>query len=1026
MKNKEKGVKKAVIVKFKGKHTHNSTEYLKTELKHEHRRNGSKESRNLKSAKDVTPNLQSYSQIYSEGKGRTSRLNNILDNNINDDYDSRKDLNYHKEETKDLKEKEPSLKTQKNKKERLVKSQKKTVNFNQKIIKGQKSERNLEKEKKESEASLNARNKKIPEKDNNYLINRSMRSFNKKHILKNSGIDVSDSMEQSINIENGRIDDSKNYDKKNESKPIIKISKKDFDFKPSPEEPFSKKSTQKEKIKEAPKIKSKEEKIIIKPTQLEQNEVNYNYEEKINPKDELIQKKEPDVNEDENHIPIIEIKNNFAQIKKNEFKNNNKEKDETKNEDMSNIYNNNDNTEQNNFNNENNNNKNNNIDINNKEIEKDLTNNIDINKKVSFKPNINHLEINNNFSPEINKKITYKTNLTTFSQEKPKKKEQKAYSNFIQNIKRANKKKKGNNLTNLLRYTEPKQKREDPKAKLSRAIRKLSLLNRTIIHTYKDINRSIDYRKTINNPLTSNIREDIMKTKEEMNHDQRNLSCKNLSSEDVYNRDNYSGIILMKYEEGEKIIELKLDKDIDEINNIFYKENFEINNREVELIYKDELEKIKYENERIEAEFFKLKDEYNKQKELVNYYENLKKDYNKQKELLNSYVNLKEEFNKQKELLNSYINLEDEFNKQKELLNSYESLKEDYNRQKELLNSYEGLKEEYNQQKELLNSYESLKEDYNKQKELLTHYENERKEYNKVRELLVQYENERKQAEAIKEDPLKISIRKKAKEKENIQIEEDKIKINEIKNRIQNYKDELRKGMGNIRMSCRVKLNKKNFFNLEQNVRDSNKKKTNKIEEEKKVNHNEIKELDENLYEDVDDNNNNNIGQTTINNQTNIDNNFDNNNINNNYNNKEGSFEMRDVNYVNNNTLINKNEEINNTINVEKKPNNLNVVTFNEPEKKEKKDKTSRALDRFKKRYKKDNNPQQDYKSKKSQKINEIAKRLENVMGKSQSAEMRDKKEEEPEVFREGKTAEILQSQTLSAKKVKKPHRPKI
>ena len=495
MKNKEKGVKKAVIVKFKGKHTHNSTEYLKTELKHENRRNGSKESRNLKSAKDVTPNLQSYSQIYSEGKGRTSRLNNILDNNINDDYDSRKDLNYHKEETKDLKEKEPSLKTQKNKKERLVKSQKKTVNFNQKIIKGQKSERNLEKEKKESEASLNARNKKIPEKDNNYLINRSMRSFNKKHILKNSGIDVSDSMEQSINIENGRIDDSKNYDKKNESKPIIKISKKDFDFKPSPEEPFSKKSTQKEKIKEAPKIKSKEEKKIINPTQLEQNEVNYNYEEKINPKDELIQKKEPDLNEDENHIPIIEIKNNFAQIKKNEFKNNNKEKDETKNEDMSNIYNNNDNTEQNNFNNENKNNKNNNIDINNKEIEKDLTNNIDINKKVSFKPNINHLEINNNFSPEINKKITYKTNLTTFSQEKPKKKEQKAYSNFIQNIKRANKKKKGNNLTNLLRYTEPKQKREDPKAKLSRAIRKLSLLNRTIIHTYKDINRSIDYRK---------------------------------------------------------------------------------------------------------------------------------------------------------------------------------------------------------------------------------------------------------------------------------------------------------------------------------------------------------------------------------------------------------------------------------------------------------------------------------------------------------------------------------------------------
>ena len=59
-------------------------------------------------------------------------------------------------------------------------------------------------------------------------------------------------------------------------------------------------------------------------------------------------------------------------------------------------------------------------------------------------------------------------------------------------------------------------------------------------------------------------------------------------------------------------------------------------------------------------------------------------------------------------------------------------------------------------------------------------------------------------------------------------MEEENVKIKEIKDRIQRYKDELKKGNGNEgfkneRMSCRVKLNKKDF-SLEQKMKDFEKR----------------------------------------------------------------------------------------------------------------------------------------------------------------------------------------------------------
>jgi hypothetical protein len=473
------------------------------------------------------------------------------------------------------------------------------------------------------------------------------------------------------------------------------------------------------------------------------------------------------------------------------------------------------------------------------------------------------------------------------------------------------------------------------------------MLNRTIIHTYKGINnKEKDLNKTLNpNPLSSSMREDILNTKEEFEHEQKNLSSKN-ANENIAN-DNYTGIVLSKYEEGKKIIEIKLEGDIEDINYLFKKNNIEINDEKIELIYKNELQKLKKAYDNLEEEYARLKEEYERQ------------------------------------------------------IGYNQDLREEYNIQNEQINKYEKERKEFDKQKQLIIQYENERREYLNQKELLNKYENEKQEYMKQRDLLNQYENERRERER-RGDPLKNSIRKKAKEKQNIQMEEDRIKIQEMKDRIQKYKDELKgNNTFNInRMSCRVKFNKKAGFNLD-DMMDSNLIKLHKIEEEKD-NKNEQNENDD-LYENVESpRESKEVTNTIILNTNNLN---DSTKINNN-----------NYNDSNNNYTKPKNVQIRD----EKKTNNL--VTFKEPEK----DKTksySRAMDRFKKRFKKDVN--KDYSSKKSEKINEMAKKLENAMARPQSAETRDRPDK-TEMTIEGKTAEILQSQTLSVKKVKKPHRPHI
>lgn len=983
MKGRNKGVKKAVIVKFKGKHSHNhsNVDQMKAEIRQ--KATAAREQRNKNSSQNSLISFQNYTEYYQYENRVISRQSKMIESSASDLYG--KKTVYKDNETKEIKEKVPSLKTTQKK---PSENSKKAVYFGNNPLIYKKSERNIDKNKKQNDLNLSSTKIKESEKENNKKhINKSMLNFNNKFFSNN--ID-SESESESIDNENNQKSQLNDTTKRTIAKSAVRLNMKQNynqgdNFKKSKikiqkvKEPSLKINQNQNEEKEVnkPPIQQEQKEIIKKPDEFVKKEISkipespkvketIKQEEKNNDeykeKGKLNQMKEPNLKEDQNNqIDIIEMKNSITQLKRGELNHEDKKNNndlEVNDKELNNNEN---------YNNLNQNNENNDIkdkiSDNNKEIIEDNNyenQNLEIDKKVTFSANINHNEeINNNQNLDnINKKFTLKNINSNNSPERMAKKDtnkknQKAYSNFIQNIKKANKQKKNGKLTNLLKLEDPRAKRDEPKVRLSRAIKKIKLLNRTMLHSYKGINtKEKDLSKTINNNQgLKNLREDIFNTKEEVGFSQQHLSCKNIKENNNNVSKDFSGIIIIKYEDGEKMFEAKLEGDLEEINAVLKRKNIEINDKEIELVYKEDFENLKHGNERIEQEYFKLRDKYDKQKELLDYYKNLNEDYNNQSELLSRYQKEKKEFEKQKELIDQYEDERREFLKQKELLNQYE---------------------------------------------------NERKEYIKQKELLNQYENERKEREN-KENPLKSSIRKKAKEKQNIQMEEDQLKLKEIKDRIQKYKDELNKGnaIDNIRMSCKAKILKKATFNFDR-LRESNHQKLIQLQE--------IEEEKENKFEqnekDNEENNDSipNIKENNLvnnNNISTINNNLNKSPVNNNFNNNDKNYNQE------------KRVEF-------KLPKDNNMS--NEPEKKENKEKNkySRAMDRFKKRYQK---PEDGFKSKRSEKINEMAKKLENIMSRPQSCEIREKSDN-PEIIREGKTAEILQSQTLSVKKVKKPHRP--
>ena len=371
-------VKKAVIVKFKGAHTHNhnSTEQLKTEIRQ--KLNASRDNRQ----KTAISNLHSYADLYTEESKDISRPSKIIDTSMNDSYAKKHIVK--NSESKQTKEKIPSLKMKAQTKQ--IKNQKKAVNFGKNPMNLQKSERNLDKSKKDTEMNLSSvKKKQLLDKDNKRKLNKSMMNFNNK-LLKNT----SDNEEESIEKLN-----NENKNKKNEQKPVYKLDFKEMNYQT---EIVKKSTAKKEKAKEPSlKIKQNEEKIItkpqilIEPEEIVKPELNNNVENKQ--EEEIIQENKPNAEDDINQLEIIEVKSNIVQFKKEEIKN----------EDNSNNNNNDDNNNDNNLNS-----INNNIDSNNNNIN-DNNKMINVENHEDNKDNINNLE-NNNENLDINENAPLKKN----------------------------------------------------------------------------------------------------------------------------------------------------------------------------------------------------------------------------------------------------------------------------------------------------------------------------------------------------------------------------------------------------------------------------------------------------------------------------------------------------------------------------------------------------------------------------------------------------------------------------------------
>lgn len=508
------------------------------------------------------------------------------------------------------------------------------------------------------------------------------------------------------------------------------------------------------------------------------------------------------------------------------------------------------------------------------QLNKEVINNEDTNK-----------DKNKDSSLHILKKVNFikEDELSMIEKELNKeqnKKGNKISNNYEQNLSYTTKNKKGK-ISNIF-------KKDEGKVKFGNAAKKVKAINKAIKGTQKNK----DLRQTVRDPLISNLKDDLINEPSDDFIEKKNNSnkyllndinindnsnkniLKNININDKINSpknnyDNFTGLILLKYDFGERILELKLEGTIDNINNILNEKNIKIDNKEIVIIDKNGLDKLKKENEKIQEEFLKLKEEYDKQKELLS----------SNKDAL--YYNLKKKIT---------------------------------------------------------------------------------------------------------------SI-----EEENEQMEEENVKIKEIKDRIQRYKDELKKGNGNEgfkneRMSCRVKLNKKDF-SLEQKMKDFEKKR----EMQKKEKEKKMKQIENSEKKEL-------------------------NNINNNSNTKIITKNL-DI----NNKDINSNNDIKNTN--KKENNNINLVNKDKTEKKENKEKDknkgySKALDRFKKRYKNSNS--MEIRTKKSERINEIAKRLENVMGKQQS-QVIDEANNTTEIIHHQPNIELIENQPYYENKTsRKPKRPQI
>jgi hypothetical protein len=171
-------------------------------------------------------------------------------------------------------------------------------------------------------------------------------------------------------------------------------------------------------------------------------------------------------------------------------------------------------------------------------------------------------------SPTDNQqKMNVNPNISVIKGGGKEKKEQKAYLNFIQTLKKANKSRK-NKTKNIMEV--------DPKVKVKRALAKVHMLNRIFQH-----------KKA--NPEEEKDKQEMNQKRDEDSYKKENIYDNHLGTDINKGYTNgYTGYILSKQNQGVNLFQINLEGTLEEINKIFRIYKIEIDGRPVELTYSKE------------------------------------------------------------------------------------------------------------------------------------------------------------------------------------------------------------------------------------------------------------------------------------------------------------------------------------------------------------------------------------------------------------------------------------------------------
>ena len=171
-------------------------------------------------------------------------------------------------------------------------------------------------------------------------------------------------------------------------------------------------------------------------------------------------------------------------------------------------------------------------------------------------------------SPTHNQqKMNVNPNISVIKGGGKEKKEQKAYLNFIQTLKKANKSRK-NKTKNIMEV--------DPKVKVKRALAKVHMLNRIFQH-----------KKA--NPEEEKDKQELNQKRDEDSYKKENIYDNHLGTDINKGYTNgYTGYILSKQNQGVNLFQINLEGTLEEINKIFRIYKIEIDGRPVELTYSKE------------------------------------------------------------------------------------------------------------------------------------------------------------------------------------------------------------------------------------------------------------------------------------------------------------------------------------------------------------------------------------------------------------------------------------------------------